>query len=338
MSDSSTFTLAPKVRVLFTEPEAYDENLRSVLPAHWDCVFRSFAAEQDLVDWVNENDYDVVFARLGLTFGSSFFLASSVTKIVATPTTGLDHIDLKAAQKACVQVLSLRGELELLREITSTAEHAWALLLACSRKVPSLVERTKTGSWARGDLKLHQLSGHTIGIIGFGRLGRMLADYARAFRMHVVTHDPYVTKDQIPFDIQHVSLEELLSKSDHTVLTATYSPGDSEILGRDQVLSIKSGSTFINVSRGELVNEEALVEAVDLGILSAVGVDVLPGDSRWTFGEEVESALIKKSCVTDRVLVTPHVGGYALEAVRKTRLFMIQKVNKIINDEVGAVT
>lgn len=328
---------SPVVRVLFTEPEAYDDALRAFIPPQWECTFKSFADEKELVGWVAVCDYDVVFARLGLTFGSSFFLASSATKIVATPTTGLDHIDLKAAQKASVRVLNLRGELELLRQITSTAEHAWALLLACNRRIPSLVDRTRAGSWARGDLELHQLSSHTIGIIGLGRLGRMVADYARAFRMHVLTHDPYVTKDQIPHDIQHVSLEELLSKSDHIVLTATYSNGDSEILGREQVLSIKFGSTFINVSRGELVNEAALVEALDLGILRAVGVDVLSGDSRWTFGEQVESALIQKSRQTDRVLVTPHVGGYAREAVKKTRLFMIQRVNQVINDELGSV-
>jgi D-3-phosphoglycerate dehydrogenase len=333
MSNASSFISAPTIRVLFTEPEAYDEDLRSVFPAQWECTFQSFGAEQDLVNWVNENEYDVVFARLGLTFGSSFFRASSPTKIVATPTTGLDHIDLEAAQKACVRVLSLRGELELLRQITSTAEHAWALLLACSRKVPSLVDRTRAGSWARGDLDLHQLSGHIIGIIGFGRLGRMVADYASAFCMHVITYDPYVNKDKIPHEIKSVSLEELLSMSDYVVLTATYSVGDPEILDREKVLSMKFGSSFINVSRGELVNELALVEALDIGILRAVGVDVLPSDSCWTFDDQVDSPLIKKSRQTDRVLVTPHVGGYAREAVKKTRLFMVQRVNQVINNE-----
>lgn len=326
----------PLVRVLFTEPEAYDDAMRACIPMDWKCTFKSFAAEKELLECASVSDYDVIFGRLGLTFGSSFFRASASTRILATPTTGLEHIDLRAAQKAGVRILSLRGELALLQQITSTAEHAWSLLLACNRRIPSLVDRTRAGCWGREDLELHQLSGHTIGIIGFGRLGRMVADYARAFRMHVVTYDPYVPKDQIPCDIRHVSLEDLLSKSDHVVLTATYSSGDSEILGREQVLSLKSGSTFINVSRGELVNEAALVEALDLGILRAVGVDVLPGDSHWTFGEQVESALIEKSRQTDRVLVTPHVGGYAREAVKKTRLFMIQRVNQVINDELGA--
>lgn len=325
------------VRVLFTEPEAYDDALRAELPMNWECTFKSFCDEDELSEWVGSHDYDVVFGRIGLGLGSSFFRANAAAKIVATPTTGLDHIDLKAADEAGVRVLSLRGQVEFLRRITSTAEHAWGLLLACNRRIPKLVERTRSGSWARDDLEMHQLAGQTLGIIGLGRLGSMVSEYAKAFRMHVIAYDPYVVSDQITAYVDRMSLEKLLSTSDHIVLTATYSPGDPMILGREQVLSMKLGSTFVNVSRGELVDEAALVEALDLGIVRAVGVDVLSGDSRWTFGENVSSPLIERSRQTDRVLVTPHVGGYAREAVYETRRFMVQLVKQLIDNELGAV-
>jgi D-3-phosphoglycerate dehydrogenase / 2-oxoglutarate reductase len=324
---------ASVVRVLFTEPEAYDDALREDLPGHWECIFKSFGDEDELARWVGLQSYDVVFGRIGLTFGGDFFRASPSIKILATPTTGLDHIDLKAADEACVRVLSLRGELDLLRRITSTAEHAWGLLLACNRRIPELVERTRSGSWARGDLELHQLSNQTLGIIGLGRLGRMVADYARAFRMQVLGYDPYIEDGHFPQDVDRLSLEALLSSSDHVILTATYSPGDPVILSRNRVFAMKPGSTFVNVARGELTDEAALVEALDLGILRAVGVDVLPGDSRWTHDQRVSSPLIEKSRQTHRVLVTPHVGGYAREALNETRRFMVQRVNQIINIE-----
>ena len=331
MSDLHICLKATVVRVLFTEPEAYYDPLRADLPVHWESTFKSFRDEYELAEWVGSHPYDVVFCRLGLTFGGAFFRASPSTKILATPTTGLDHIDLKAADEAGVRVLSLRGELDLLRRITSTAEHAWALLLACNRRIPELVDRTRSGSWARGELEFHQLSHHTLGIIGLGRLGSMVADYALAFRMQVLGYDPYSQHDQIPDGVKQVSLGALLSGSDHVILTAAYSPGDPVILGRDQILAMKSGSTFVNVARGELMDEAALVEGLELGILRAVGVDVLPGDSRWTYGERVNSPLIEKSRQTDRVLVTPHVGGYAREAVKETRRFMVQRVNQIID-------
>jgi D-3-phosphoglycerate dehydrogenase len=319
--------------VLFTEPEAYDDALRAELPSNWQCAFQSFSDEKELSEWVSAQQHDIVFSRIGLSFGASFFQASRETKILATPTTGLDHIDMNAADAAGVRVMSLRGELELLHRITSTAEHAWGLLLACNRRIPRLVERARSGSWARGDLELQQLSGQTIGIIGMGRLGRMVADYACAFRMPVLAYDPYVQEDQFPDGVERVPLENLLAESAHVMLTATYSPGDPVILGREHVLAIKPGATFVNVARGELTDEATLVEAIDLGILRSVGVDVLPGDARWTGEKQVTSPLIEKSRQSDSVLVTPHVGGYAREAVNETRRFLVQRVAQVIENE-----
>ena len=314
------------IKVLFTEPEAYDDTLRAELPVNWESSFKSINNEAELLQLVSSCDYNVVFCKIGLPFNDSFFKTSPKTKILATPTTGLDHIDLIAADDAGVLVLSLRGELDLLQRITSTAEHAWALLLACNRRLPELVDRTRKGSWARGDLELHQISGQTLGIIGLGRLGKMVADYARAFRMRVITYDPHIRKDELTVDIESVSIDQLLTQSDHVVLTAVYSPGDPVILNREHVLTMKPGATFVNVARGELVDELALVEAIDLGILRAVGVDVLPGDSRWSGVDKISSPLIEKSSQTSRILVTPHVGGYALEAVIETRRFMVERV------------
>ena len=333
MTDGDVLADAGTVKVLFTEPEAYGDVLRTTLPANWECTFKSFSDENELINWVNKNGYDVVFGRIGLFFGHSFFTSTKDLKIFATPTTGLDHIDLAAAEEANVHVLSLRGELELLVRVTSTAEHAWGLLIACNRRIPDLVARTQAGSWARDDLELHQLSGQTLGIIGLGRLGRMVADYARAFRMQVIAHDPYLSDDQFPDDVSRVALKRLLADSDHVVLTAAYSPGDPAILGRDQVLAMKPGSTFVNVARGELADEVALVEALDSGILRAVGLDVLPGDARWTAGDQVNSPLIERARQSAGVLITPHVGGYAREAIEMTRRFMIERVGQVIQNE-----
>jgi len=315
-------------RVLFTEPEVFDNRLRSELPNYWDCTFKYFSNESELLEYVGLNSFDIVFARLGLFIGPSFFKISTATKLIATPTTGLDHIDLKAAEAAGTHVLSLRGEIDFLRSITSTAEHAWGLLIACNRQIPALIDRTRNGHWARGDFELNQLSDKTLGIIGLGRLGLMVADYGQSFRMNVLAYDPYVTAKDFPITVEKVNLDKLLSESDHIILTASYTAGDPIILDRKEILSIKRAATFINVSRGELVDELALVEAIDLGVLRAVGVDVLPGDSKWAENEQVDSPLIQKSRETDLVLVTPHVGGYAKEAIIQTRRFIVQCVKQ----------
>ena len=319
------------VRTLITEPEAYNEDVRKQLPRDWDNHFLSIETEAELINVVSKKDYDIVFCRIGLPFNREFFRMSPCTSILATPTTGLDHIDLDEAENSGVCVLSLRGELELLRTITSTAEHAWALLLACNRRLPELVARTQNGSWIRTDMELHQLSGQTLGIIGLGRLGEMVADYANAFRMRIISYDTDCQKHGSRSDVEFVEIGQLLAESDHIVLTASYSSGDPEILTRNHVMRVKRGATFINVARGELVDESALVDAIDLGIIRAVGVDVLPGDSRWSGTDRVSSPLIDRSAVDNRILVTPHVGGYSREAVAKTRRFMIYSVDKVLS-------
>ena len=318
------------MNVLFTEPEAFTAELDPFIPSHWNCTYATIKDQAQLIDVVSAGCFEVIFCRLGLYFDSTFFEHATSLKILATPTTGLDHIDLSAARKFSVDVLSLRGQYDLLRTITTTAEHAWALLLACNRRLPTLFNRTLSNSWARADLDLHQLSGQNIGIIGLGRLGSIIADYAVAFRMNVFAYDPLLSDLDFPVSVTRLSLDSLVSSCDHVVLTATYLQGYPLILTRELLQMFKPGSVFINVSRGELVDETALVDILDSGILRAVGVDVLPGDSHWTGDDFVSSPLIEKSKTCDNILITPHVGGYAKEAIFETRKFVVNLVNQFL--------
>ena len=153
-------------RVLFTEPEAYSKSLRNDLPKYWNCTFKNFSNEKKLISYLNKNSFEIIIGKLGLSFDKKFFQSAKSLKIFATPTTGLDHIDLKAASKRKIHVISLRGELSILKKITSTAEHAWALLLACNRNLIRLVNKTKSGDWRSVGLQLNQLLGNKIDIIG----------------------------------------------------------------------------------------------------------------------------------------------------------------------------
>jgi D-3-phosphoglycerate dehydrogenase len=333
LADNVAIHLGRSVKVLFTEPEAYVDAVRACIPSAWDCTFRSFESGDRLLAWVAENPCDVVFGRLGISFGASFFAACRGLKVLATPTTGLDHIDLPAAAAARVRVLSLRGERALLSRVTSTAEHAWGLLLACNRRLVELVPRASAGRWGRDDLELHQLAGTTLGIIGLGRLGRMVAQYGRAFQMRVFANDPLVATADFAPGVTPVSLAQLMSESDHIIVTASYSVGDPPIVGPDQILAMKPGVTFVNVARGELADEAALLKGLDSGLIRAIGVDVLAGDSRWGAAERVTSPLLDRALTCPNVLVTPHVGGYAREAIDVTRQFMIERVKAVIEKE-----
>ena len=313
-------------KVLVAEPEAYDDHTRAQFPPDWNLIYKPINNQDELqMELVNDN-YDIIFAKLGLNFNQQIFLSQPHLKIVATPTTGLNHIDLIAAEAANISVVSLKGEGEFLTTVTSTAEHAWLLLLAISRSLPEATSRVASGQWKRQGMEVHELRGAQLGIIGMGRLGKIVASYGLAFGMNVVACDPNIAAHDFPEGVYLSSLEDLLLTSDYIVLLASYTPGDPPILGADEFLTVKLGASFVNVARGELIDETALLDALKQGRIRAAGLDVLSGDSVWSPKEDIYSPVLEFAQNSSRLIITPHMGGYAFEAIKKTRLFLIDKV------------
>ena len=135
---------------------------------------------------------DVLIVRLRNRVDGEVLAAAPHLRAVVSPTTGLDHLDLAALEARGVAVLSLRGETEFLRTVTGTAEHAWALLLALVRRVPAAAAAARAGDWDRDRFRGRELAGRTLGVVGLGRLGSMVARYGAAFGMRVVAYDPYL--------------------------------------------------------------------------------------------------------------------------------------------------
>ncbi len=136
--------------------------------------------------------FDGFLTPLGVNSDAEVISSAKRLKLIATPTTGTDHIDLSAAKAAGITVFSLREDKDLLNEITSTAEMAWALLLGVIRRLPWAFDSGRSGHWESGPYRGHQLSGKTLGVLGYGRRGRFMAEYGRAFRMPVLVcgHKP----------------------------------------------------------------------------------------------------------------------------------------------------
>lgn len=317
------------MRVLITEPEVYNRNLVNVLPKKWDCDFKNFLNAKDLTEYLKINSFDIIFGRLGLYFNEKFFKTAKSLKFFVTPTTGLDHIDLNAALRYKVKIISLRGEINILKDITSTAEHAWSLLLACTRQLIKLNDRAKSGHWKRTDFCLNQISKKKIGIIGYGRLGKMIAQYAKAFRMIIYVCEKNDKSTYLPKYIERISLNRLLKYSDYVMLSASYNAGDEFILTRKKIMSMKNGSVLINISRGELIDEKAMIEALTVNKIKMAGLDVLKGDSKWNSSNKINSEFLKFAKKNDKIILTPHVGGYAIEALESTREYLINKVDKL---------
>ncbi|MCX5662287.1 MAG: hypothetical protein NTW19_21620 [Planctomycetota bacterium] len=247
-------------------------------------------------------------------------------RLVATPSTGLDHLDLPALESSGVRLISLRGEEALLGRITSTAEQAWGLLLAAVRRIPAGHAAACRGEWARDRFRGTQLAGKTLGVIGVGRLGSMVAQYGLAFRMRVLGCDPR------PIDIpgvERVDLDALLRAADILSLHVHLTPQTRGLLGPAQFALMKPGVVLINTSRGAIVDEAALLDALRTGRVAAAGLDVIDGEWR---ADLVDHPLIRHAREHENLVISPHVGGVTVEAQTITHAFLADRVAEALRN------
>ena len=241
-------------------------------------------------------------------------------KAIATPSTGLDHLDVEAAARRNIAVLSLKDDRALLDRITATAELTWALLLACARRLPAAADAARRGHWARDLFRGHQIAYKTLGILGCGRLGSIVAEYGRAFRMHVVGHDRRSVA--LP-EVEMVSYDDLLRKSDVLTIHIHLTEENRGLVDRESLQKMKPGAILINTSRGAIVDEEALLEALENGRLAAAGLDVVEGEWR---DDLADHPLIRYARSHENLIVTPHVGGVTFESQAMAYTAAAQKV------------
>lgn len=263
---------------------------------------------------------EVLWVRLRHYIGREVMDAAPALRIVATPTTGLTHIDLAEAERRGIRVISLRGQTEFLKEIRATAEHTVGLMLALMRRIPQAHRHAIKGGWDRDLFQGHELHRKTVGIIGYGRLGRIVARYLNAFDCTILAADrPDWDGSPDPW-VRMVPLSELLSHSDIVSLHVNLHSGTAGLIDRACFESIKPGAWFINTARGELVDEAALLDALETGRLAGAAVDVLSD-------EHVRCAthlLIAYAARRDNLLVTPHIGGCTVESMEKTEEFLAE--------------
>lgn len=317
-------------RILNTEPGRLSQEARLTL--------RELAAVDELeVDreyLLNHIEYyDVLFICLRNVIDFEILKRAKRLKCIVTPTTGLNHIDVFNAEKLGVKILSLRGEKEFLQTVTATAELTWALLLSLARKISTAHQSVMAGEWVRDNFYGKELQGMTLGIIGYGRLGKMLGRYGRVFGMHVLAYD---TAPSPEAEVEFTSLTELLGHSDVISVHLPLTDSTYGLLDRNLFSKVKRGAIFINTSRGEIVNEAALLDAMRDGLLSGAALDVMAGESTNNQDWLKNSLLFAYAKNHDNLLITPHIGGVTFQSVEKTNRFMIDKLASYLRE--GSIT
>jgi D-3-phosphoglycerate dehydrogenase len=281
------------------------------------------ADQQVLLERIGE--FDAYFASLQVRADAQVLSRAPRLRVIATPSTGTDHIDLAAAQQRNIAVLSLKDDTAFLNQLTATAELAWALLLATVRRLPAAVAAAKQGIWGRDQFRGHQLSGKTLGVLGYGRLGRMVAEYGKAFRMRVLAcNDTPVSPAAL---VQMVSFDTLLRESDVLSIHIHLTDRNRKLINRNAIQRMKSGSVLINTSRGAIIDEAALLEALQTGHLAGAGLDVIDGE--WE-PDLISHPLLRYAREHENLVITPHIGGVTYESQRMAFDHTVQKLRSFL--------
>ena len=267
----------------------------------------------------------VVRSRTKVT--EALLAQAPVLRVVARAGVGVDNVDLRAATARKVRVVNAPTA-----ATTSVAELTVAFVLLLVRDLYGAIEETKSGKWNRG---LHgaELSGKTVGLVGYGRIGREVARRLRAFGANVVAFDPLLPKS--PDETPLLSLDELLARSDVVSLHAALTPENHHLMNAERLGRLKRGASIINVARGALIDEAALLAALESGQVGGAALDVFESEP------PMQAGLLRHP----RVIATPHLGASTPEAQHRAgeqvaeellRLLAGKEPLYLVNTEVAA--
>ncbi len=264
--------------------------------------------------------YDALVVRSQTQVTADVIAAAENLKVVARAGIGLDNVDVDAATRRGVMVVNAPQS-----NIVSAAEHTIALLLAQARNIPQANADLKGGRWERSAYEGIELQGKTLGVLGLGRVGALVAQRAAAFGMRIIAFDPYVPKERAKeMGVELMpTLEALLVQADLITIHLPRTPDTEGLIGERELGLVKEGARLVNTSRGGIVDEQALAKALEEGRLEGAALDVF----------ETEPTTESPLFGFDQVVVTPHLGASTTEAQDKAGTSVAEMVRLALSGE-----
>ena len=261
--------------------------------------------------------YDALVIRSATKVTEDVLDAAVNLKVVGRAGIGLDNVDIPAATSRGVVVMNTPTG-----NVITTAEHAIAMMMSLTRNIPAGTASLKDNRWEKKNLAGRELYKKTLGLIGYGKIGAIVADRARGLRMRVVVFDPFVPPEKIENDgFEAVSLEELYKQSDYITVHVPKMKTTANLLNKDAFEKMKSGVMIINCARGGIVHEADLYEAIVAGKVAGAALDVFETEPPG------ESPLLE----LDRVICTPHLGASTKEAQTNVAVMVAQQIIDYLN-------
>jgi D-3-phosphoglycerate dehydrogenase/(S)-sulfolactate dehydrogenase len=280
---------------------------------------RTGLSESELVEVAR--DAHALIVRSATSITRPVIEAATELRVIGRAGVGVDNIDLDAATERGVVVMNAPTG-----NTTTTAELAVALLCALARNIPRADRSVRAGSWKKKHLMGTELSQKTLGVVGLGRIGRVVAQRAQGLDMNVIAHDPYMSGPSPVEGVELVELDDLLGRSDFVTLHMPLSDATRHVISRARISLMKPGARLINAARGGLVDEEALAEALDSGRLRGAALDVLEQEP-----PPADHPLLGR----DDVILTPHLGASSDEAQRQVASDIARQISEFLNEGVA---
>lgn len=304
------------MRVLVTEP--LSEAGLDLLRRDFQVDVRPELAADGLAEAIRP--YDALVVRSQTRVSAEVIGAGENLKVIARAGIGLDNVDVEAATRRGVMVVNAPQS-----NIVSAAEHTVALLLAQARAIPQANADLKAGRWDRAAYRGVELQGKTLGVVGLGRVGGLVAQRCAAFGMRVIAFDPYVPRERAKeMGIELMpTLEALLVQADFVSIHLPRTADTESLIGERELALMKEGARLVNTARGGIVDEDALAKAIERGHLGGAALDV--------FAEEPTTS--SPLFALDEVVVTPHLGASTTEAQDKAGTAVAEMVRLALSGE-----
>ncbi len=317
--------MSETIRILIPD-DLPKECLEVFESAGFEVIFDPNMTPEEIKATVPKVDGMVVRSKVKVT--REIIEAGTHLKLIGRAGVGYDNIDVEAATERGVAVMNVPGA-----NAASVAELTLGMMLVLSRHMVEANESMKAGKWEKKRFKGHEIMGKTLGLVGLGKVGVEVAKRAIGFGMKVIANDPrFTAEDAVPFNVKIVAFEELLQQSDFISLHLPLTEHTFHLFGKETLEKCKKGVYLINCARGEIVDEQALSDAIKTGQVAGAGLDVFEKEP------PSNSPLLKLS----NVILTPHIGASTTEAQLRVAtkvaqqmvaFFKEDKVENVVNPE-----
>ncbi len=274
-------------------------------------------AHEELIKIIG--DYDALIIRSGTKVDAAVIEAGKKLKVVGRAGVGVDNVDVRAATRKGILVMNTPAA-----NIISAAEHTMALMMSLARNIVWADASLKKGEWKRSKFTGFELNGKTLGIVGIGRVGGEVAKRARSFQMKLVGFDPYIPPEvAVKLGVRLMPLEQVIEEADVITVHAALTPTTHHLISKELIAKMKPNAIVLNVARGELIDEDALYDALKEKRIAGAALDV--------FSQEPPTG--SKLLTLDNIVVTPHLGASTKEAQEKVSAEMAEHVKMFLVDK-----